>query len=196
MQNRRRGLFQRLQGLFQRMINAGGAAEEPTPPILREEQPRYEQESFQPLPTSGQQQYEEQYVVEETTITPGVIQGSNIEYIPSYYSTGRNGGRYPVYGRYRVSDPALGDVQDLMNTSPDTEVTFVVVGELETYTGYPAMGKSVASYRIDVSRMNYLMSHTPADSMEEVMNEYLAQTGDEWTYISQIQIVNKQDRPQ
>lgn len=198
MQNRRRGLFQRLQGLFQRMINAGGGGEEPSPPVLREEEPTSAQESFQPLPTrpGPAPEQQEQFIFEEETVTPGIVPSTNVEYIPGHYSTGRNGGQYPVYGRYRVTEPALGDMQDLMNESPDREVTVVIIGVMEKYVGYPAYGKEAASYRIDVDRMNYIMEHTPANTMEDAINEYLAQAGDEWISISEINIVNKQDRPQ
>ena len=194
MQNRRRGLFQRLQGLFQRMIGTGGAVERPSPPVSREEE--ISGESFQPLPSGPAPlpEQEEQVIVEEETITPGVVGGSNVEYIPGHYTTNRNGGQSVVYGRYRVSDPETGDLEDLMYQPGTSEVTILIVGWTITYAGY-AIGKDAASYRVDVSRMQYILEKTPANTIEDAFNEYLAQEGTEWETITEINILNKSDRP-
>lgn len=194
---RRRSLFSRLQGLVKEFLGIGGGGNQPSSPILREEGSTSE-ESFQPLPTSPSsgEAYEEQYVVEETTITPGVVGGTNVEYIPGHYSTNRAGGQTPVYGRYRVAHPMIGDMQDLINTPGTSEITIIIRGTMEKYAGIPAMGKDTAAYVIDVNRMQYMIDETPSNTIEDLINEYLAYEDTEWTEISEIQILNKGDRPQ
>lgn len=196
MQNRRRGLLGRLVNLLQRAINAGGAANQPSPPVSREEEiPSEQEQSFQPLPeTAGSGPSQQEMFITEESITPGIVQG-NVEYIPGHYTTNKSGGQSRVYGRYRVTAPETGDMQDLLNQSGDTIVTVVVVGMMDRYAGIP-IGKEAASYRIDVNRMNYIMEHTPANTMEDALNEYLSQSGDEWVRIDEVNIINKADRPE
>ncbi len=196
MRERRRGFLSRLRDLLQRMIGTGGGGEEPLPPILREEEP-VEQETLQPLPSGPGQlpEQQEQVIFEEETITPGVVPSTNVEYIPGHHSIDSRGRPRPVYGRYRVEEPMTGDLQDLMYTPGTSEITIVIVGRADRYAGI-SMYKEVASYKIDVARMQNILEKTPANTIEEAMNEYLVQEGTEWSEISEINIVNYQDRPQ
>jgi hypothetical protein len=183
-------------------IITGGEARRAEPPISRSEEVDETEQQFEPLPGPGvpttPPPREEEVVTTETDITYPTPISNNVEYMGSYYTEGRNGGNYPVYGRWRVDNPELGDVQDLIDTQPDaTNLTILIFGSMVVYAGI-SMGKDAASFVVDTNQLQTLIDDHIAydiDNPVDLFNEYLVDGGYSFESISSLQVVNYEDRP-
>lgn len=209
MQNRRRGLWQNIMGALGRMLNAGGAAEQAAPSVRPEEAPRQE-EHFEPLPESRRPEVEERVedfnepgpgttIIDEVFTADITPTGGNITYISSHYTESSNGRQVPVLGRWEVSRPALGDVQDILDETWTTFGRVIVGGMMTKYAGIEMSGWGWKSYVFDRAEVQYVIDHRDerpvVRTAEDLLNALLRQAGDEWSQIDYFQVVNEEDEP-
>jgi hypothetical protein len=201
---RRRGIFQRILGAIDRLMNVGGGAEQAPSPSPEETQPTYEQyEQFEPLPSQPQelppppQQVEEEVTI--TEVTPTFSMGDNTEYKPGHMS-GPNG-KNPVYGRWRVTDPELGDISDIINKVPQGRITVVVCGQLEIYVNTGVHGPGCRNYIFETEDIQDLLD-SQIDSeghriefVQDLVNELLVRDNTTFSSVSEFNILNKEDDP-
>jgi hypothetical protein len=198
----RRNILQRMLGALNRLVSLGGGAEEAPSPSVEEASPTYEQYAeYEPLPSQPQES-PPQYVQEETTITevtPVVPMGDNTEYIPGHMS-GKNL-KNPVYGRWRVTDPELGDLSDLIDKVPQGRVTVVVCGELIVYANGGVGHADCKTYPFNTEDIDAMLD-SQLDSeggeiefVQDLINDLVSRGGDEWGAISEINVLNKEDDP-
>jgi hypothetical protein len=198
---RRRGLFSRIMGAIDRLVNLGGGTEESrTPHPPQEAPPQYE--DFEPLPMqpTAPPPPPSAAPIEETTITTPIIPyGDNTEYIPGHMS-GKNG-RNPVYGRWRVTDPELGDISDLISKVPSGRVTFVICGQMEVYANLGIHEPGCKSYPFNSEDIEALLDsqvNSKGEKIEfaqDLFNDMLVRDNTEFSSISEVNVLNKEDDP-
>lgn len=194
----RRNVFQRMLDAIGRLANLGGGAEEAPSPAPQEQPPTQYYQDFEPLP----QQPPEPPVtgpteVFVTEVTPIVPMGDNTEYIPGHMS-GKNL-RNPVYGRWRVTDPELGDVSDLINKVPQGRVTIVICGDLIVYAGYGIGAYQCKSYPFNTEDIQDMLDNqidsqgNRIEFAQDLFNDLAI--NDEWGQITELNVLNKEDDP-
>lgn len=188
----RRGIFKTIMGAIDRLLNLGGGAKQAPPPAPQEPAPSYEY--YEPLPSQPEPLPPQQEEVTITEVTPTFPMGDNTEYIPGHMS-GKNL-KNPIYGRWRVTDPELGDISDIVQKVPQGRVTVVVCGKLEIYANIGTHDNTCKTYPFNTEDINALLDY--GDDIEfahDLVNSLLAESGDEWSYVSDFQVLNKEDDP-
>jgi hypothetical protein len=200
---RRRGIFQRIFDVIDRLVNLGGGAEAPSPTPSQEAPPQYEQyEQFEPLPQQPQYLPPPVPVEEEVTITevtPVFSMGDNTEYIPGHMA-GKNG-RNPVYGHWRVTNPQLGDVSDIIQKVPQGRITVVICGQVEVYVNLGVHQPDCKSYSFNTADIDDLLDNqidsdgNRIEFAHDLFNDLLTRDNTEFSSISELNVVNKEDDP-
>jgi hypothetical protein len=199
---RRQGIFQRIMGALGRLANLGGGAEQAPPPAPTPSEPPPQYEQFeqlpqQPAPPPPPVPEQEQITFYEPT--PVYPMGDNTEYIPGHMS-GSNG-KNPIYGRWRVTNPELGDLSDLISKVPQGRVTFVICGDLEIYANMGVHQNDCKSYAFNTADIDAMLDSqedsegNDIEFAQDLINDLLSREGTEFSSISEIQIINKEDDP-
>lgn len=182
---RRRGFFGRLADALRDFLGTGGTVQPPasSPPeveIVEEPTPPYEPPE-EAHPPQG----------------PDFIDffpTDNVYYIDGKRTADRRGRMHYSYARWRVDEPEITDVRDILNRRAGPFLTIIIRGiPCEAYPTKPGQYDIWLSYRVQASDAKDVASYPNVISAEDWINNLVGaqDVGNCWDTVYSIDIVDK-----